>query len=829
MTSFPLAGWLPAVVPGTVLTTLVRNGAVPDPFYGMNNAKIPDIYDTGNGRYTYWFVNDVHVNPPAPGRQVWLRLRGVNYGCDLYLNGRRLNAQTHWGMFLRQNYNITSLLDRGGRNRLAVLVHPAPVPGAPNGGQGGDGTIGRNVASQYTAGWDWIQPVRDRNTGIWDQVTVEETGELRLVDPHVVSIVPGVRLPDGPQAPAMLRVTTAVENPTSERIQGTVVCTVDGRSVIQSASVPAGSTVSVAVPEISVTSPSLWWPNGYGPQSLTPVEIRFVQAGGKVLDQETVLTGIREITTPWNALTRSREVRVNGQRIFMKGGNWIASDAMMRLSKDRYDADIRFHRDMNLNLIRIWGGGLTERPEFYEACDRYGILVMQDLWMSGDCNGKWLDPMKKEDQWTRRGYPDDHALFVRSVVDQVKMLRNHPSLAFYCGGNEIPPPQDILAAVQDTILPALDGTRYFFTYSNTDSMSVNTLGGNGDGPYHILPNGHYWEFHSFPFNSETGSVGISDLESLGRFIPPGDLVVPDDAARKVDSVWRYHKYQGYGKNLEAYGKPADMRGYTERAQLVNYDHYRALMEGHLSHMWEWYTGVIIWKTQNPWTAMRGQMYDPWLDPNAGLYGLHHAGRPIHLMCDPNTGMLMVVNSTFKPLHDLMVQAWTIDSAGKRDLAFQWFVELGPSTVQRIDTIRRVIRQKFSPEGGFLDLRLLDLQKREVDRNLCWFPDSSGMFTMLQRLPAAQPAISARREGDGRISVAIEAPADGPLAFFLRVSLVDGVTKKRLLPVFYDDNYVSVAPGEVTRVTIEPGTNVPTTGAMVSVRGWNVPEMTVPVP
>ena len=161
-------------------------------------------------------------------------------------------------------------------------------------------------------------------------------------------------------------------------------------------------------------------------------------------DEENLNFGIREITTDWNPFTRSRQIYVNGQKIFIKGGNWIISDALLRFSPQRYDAEIRMHRDMNLNNLRIWGGAITERPEFYNACDKYGLLVMQDFWISGDCNGHWFDPKKKEDQWTRRKYPDDHDLFLRSAVDQVKMIRNHASLAFWCGGNELSPPEDIL-------------------------------------------------------------------------------------------------------------------------------------------------------------------------------------------------------------------------------------------------------------------------------------------------------------------------------------------------------------------------------------------------
>ncbi len=208
--SYPLSGWDPAVVPGTVLTSLLANGKIPDPFYGMNNERIPDIYKTGSAYYTYWFVNEFKELPVA-GRQTWLSFRGINYSCEIYLNGHKVNAQPYKGMCLRKSFNITSLLARDGNNRLAVLVLPGDHPGNPNGGQGGDGTIARDVATQYTAGWDWIQPIRDRNTGIWDKVYIERTGAVNLLDPHVVTTVPGVRFPDEKQAPAVISVAADLE------------------------------------------------------------------------------------------------------------------------------------------------------------------------------------------------------------------------------------------------------------------------------------------------------------------------------------------------------------------------------------------------------------------------------------------------------------------------------------------------------------------------------------------------------------------------------------------------------------------------------------------
>ena len=819
--SHELNGWIPATVPGTVLTTMLNDSLIPDPFYGMNNKKIPDIYQTGPDYYTYWFVKHFTELPPSGDGQVWLNFRGVNYGCNVFLNGRKLDKKTHYGMFLRQSYNITRFISKDGNNRLAVIVYPPNPVGNPNGGQGGDGTIARSVTNQFVAGWDWIQPVHDRNTGIWDKVTIVRTEGIRLRYPHIVTIVPGKRFPGAPQAPAIIVASVRVQNPSRNEISGTVGFLIAGHNISRKVTLPPASMVKVQLPDFTLQDPKLWWPNGYGKQNLYRVEFTFSNDGGRLLDNREVTTGIRQIDTRWNSRTQSREVFVNGQKIFIKGGDWIVSDEMLRLSRARYDAEIRFQHEMNLNLIRVWGGGITERPDFYDACDKYGMLVFQDFWVSGDCNGKWLDPTKKDDQWVRRQYPDNHKLFLESVADQVRMLRNHPSLAFYCGGNELPPPEDILSEMQNSLLPALDSTRYFFTYSNTDSMSYNFIGGNGDGPYHIEPTDYFWEHRSFSFNSEVGSVGMGDYQSLERFIPPKDLVIPDSTWAGLDSVWRYHKYIGYGNHIDAYGKPATLRQFAKTAQLVNYDQYRALMEGHLSHMWSWYTGVIIWKTQNPWTALRGQMYDYYLDPNGGLYGLRHAGESLHVMYNPVNKIVEVVNQTFQRYHDLMLEVRSITPTGKDSLITSWIIQVRPTSVQKYVQLERIIPKLYSSEGGFLDLRLLNMSHRLMSENLYWLPDSTGQYTGIEHMPAADITAQAAQIDSNRIAVNIKDPSGGPLAFFNRISLVDSLTGKRILPVFYSDNYVSVLPGEQLTVYISCTAGEDIADAVVSISGWNV--------
>ncbi|SMC52037.1 glycoside hydrolase family 2 protein [Pedobacter africanus] len=823
--STALNGWMPATVPGTVLTTLLNNKKVPDPFYGMNNKLIKDVYDTGNAHYTYWFVKSFEQTAKGD-EQVWLKLRGVNYKCDIYLNGKRVNLKTHEGMHLRQQYNITSLLAPNGKNRLALLVQPPDFPGAANGGQGGDGTIAKGLTTPYTAGWDWIQPIRDRNTGIWDKVFVEKTGGLNLENPHVVTLVPGKRLPSGKQEPALIRTSCEIENALNKTVSGYLQYSLEGKVVKAAVQLKAGEKKLVKLPDFQLQNPRLWWPNGYGEHPLYTISFTFVDAAGKLADKESVQFGVREISTRWNERTRSRENLVNGQKIFIKGGNWIISDAMLRFSDERYDAEVRYHREMNLNLIRIWGGAIIERPEFYQACDKYGMLVFQDFWFSGDCNGKWQDPLKKDDQWTRRQYPDDHGLVLTAAADQIKMIRNHPSLAFWCGGNEITPPDDILYPLKEKILPELDGTRYFFDYSNSNDMSYNFLGGNGDGPYTIQDPKSFWSFRTYPYNSEVGSVGVGDYASLKRFIPEGNMAPPQNG-QQPDSVWAYHKYIPYDHHIEPYGKAKDARDFAMKAQLVNYEQYRALMEGFSSRMWDWYTGTIIWKTQNPWTAMRGQMYDYYLDPNACLYGLRKGSAPLHIMMNPLDSMVTIVNNGLGVVRNVMVQASLYDMEGKLQQQIQAFTEIAASTSQRTFPVNEGLKKLDAKTGCFVLLKLLDATQKVLSENLYWMPAPDGKYTGLQHMKTAKLNVSSRKAGKGQLEVLLNNDAAGPVAFFNRVALVNTATGERILPAFCSDNYFTILPGGEKSMSIEfpEQGNTPLS---IEVYGWNLKSQLFPI-
>ncbi|MDD3737573.1 MAG: beta-glycosidase, partial [Bacteroidales bacterium] len=340
-----LTGWINATVPGTVLSTLVNNGRMPEPWYGMNNEDIPDVWQEGRDYYTYWFFTRFSTGSVDSTRQVWLNFRGINYRAEIFLNGTRISDSINEGMFLRHKYNVTSLLNREEHNRLAIRVEPPLNPGNPNGGQGGDGTIGRDVTMQFTPGWDWIPPIRDRNTGIWDKVTIEVTGDIDIRNGFARTRVPGERLPEELQDPAFVTFSAELVNPTDKIVEGEIAVAYMGSTDKKKLKIPPTSTVTFTFREQKQTDPRIWWPNGMGQPSLYPAVITFHDKKGNTLDREDLMFGFRETGSYFDDSLGARVFTINGQKLFVRGANWIASDGMLRLSPERYEAEVRMRAE----------------------------------------------------------------------------------------------------------------------------------------------------------------------------------------------------------------------------------------------------------------------------------------------------------------------------------------------------------------------------------------------------------------------------------------------------------------------------------------------------
>lgn len=198
------ADWMPAIVPGTVLNSLVYNKVYPEPYYGLNNKLesnlIPDLYHAGRDFYTYWFRTEFNLDESQfKNKTVWMQLDGINYRAEIWLNGSLIANIS--GMFIQNQINITDYVVYDKKNVLAIKVYPVDAPGTikPKGGKafgatgefqnGGNGEIGRNVTQLMTVGWDFtfLDGIRDRNTGIWKDISIFTTGRTILRHPFVKS------------------------------------------------------------------------------------------------------------------------------------------------------------------------------------------------------------------------------------------------------------------------------------------------------------------------------------------------------------------------------------------------------------------------------------------------------------------------------------------------------------------------------------------------------------------------------------------------------------------------------------------------------------------
>ena len=622
-----------AVVPGTIFANLVRHGTYGDdfdPYFETNLASVPDINTTGPEEWLYFYKTTFEVDESVDAHAL-LELRSVNYDAAVWFDGQRVvpsaafpaapNPSDVEGMFRRFQFPL-GLQTAGSKHKIAVLAHPPPNPGSCNGGQGGSHDLAKDgPISQFAAGWDWIQGTPDRNTGLWDKVTLRLTGAVQLQDPFVRAVDI-----DTDARTATLQVSTSVNNrdDAEERCaivgmgfepaeQDSAGGDQDGGDVdlqyFTSVRVEAGATgVDVEFPDIALEDAQLWYPHTHGTPALYRCRIVVVsevcqqseqQQGSLRVDGEELRTsfgefedvddeaevhfGVRKIEPIVNTTLGGLQFNVNGQPTFLNGGNWIATDQLMRFAADpqRALAEVGLHRAMGLNLIRVWGGGITERPEFFDACDKLGVFVFQEFWMTGDNNGRWAGSYD---------WPLNYTTYVGAVRDTMLMHRNHPSLLFYDAGNELyptsksPPPQ-LLASMQDQLAEVSPDT-FFIVSSMTNSTDFNPSRSLAprDGPYTIMAeeqfyerNPNLWDWHDgsvvrfdypgadMPFQPEIGSVSHPVWRSLLNFMTADSAAsFPGPGDTNVHPTWTYHKFIGFTpKNETPAATPVPARLVTD--------------------------------------------------------------------------------------------------------------------------------------------------------------------------------------------------------------------------------------------------------------------------
>ena len=804
--SFAAPGWLPAVVPATVLTSYLRHGSIPDPFYGDQQTQVSDSFFTNSD---FWYRNTFVIPREARGHRLWLNFDGINWKADVWLNGHFIGRIA--GAFIRSRFDITAHAIPGARNCVAVLIrrveHPGHVrPKVLAGEYRNGGDLGLDSPTFIASvGWNWLPTIRGRNTGIWNHVRFESTGDVTLHDPWISteSLAPDL-------SHAHLALHATLTNHSTQPRRCLLRFSSEVFSGRHEVALAPGETTSVTItstecPSLSVAHPRLWWPNGYGEPALHNLHLA-AEIDGVVSHEQRTTFGIRKIdyTTPKGVLT----IHINHCRILCRGGNWGMDEGMLRCDAAGYDLRVRMHRDMHLNMIRNWIG-MVGRDEFYDACDRYGILVWDDFWIA--------NPVDAPD-------PSDHPMFLANAFDKIRRIRRHPSLALYCGRNEGDPPPDIDAALR-AAATRLDGTRYYIPNSAAGLVT-------GHGPYTNQDPAWYFAHRGTTFHSEQGIVCVPAAESIRAMMPAADQW-------PISDTWATHDYQRPRSELntqrieQRYGPATSLDGYCRKAQLVNLETAKAIYESLQTHQG---SGQLIWMTQSAWPAMICQLYDYYFDQTAACFGAKTACRPIHILWDQHTGDIRIANNTPAPQQALRAEARIFTLHGREVLHRAVTLDI-PATAA---VTGFPLNPPSSLSGVFFVKLTLHRAAKLLSDNFYWSPTSGGDCTSLSAMPRAALHLSAqlRPGAPAAIHATVRNPGNA-IAFAIRLQLQHGPRHERLLPAFYQDNYFSLLPGESRTVAIElpshelPSHGLPShaatpTALRLAVDGWNIAPAHIPI-
>ena len=793
--------WYAAVVPGTVLTSLVKAGVYPEPLYGENNR--PDRIPETLNKTSYWYRMVAEVPAAYKGRHTWLNFEGINYSAAVWVNGTQVGAMR--GAFKRGIFDISNIAKPGEKVAIAVLVTPQPHPGDPHehtiaNGMGLNGGITAVDGPTFlsTIGWDWIPAIRDRDSGIWDKVFLSATGPVLVKAPLVTTDLP---LPKTDSAD--IAISTTLENVTEQAQTGTLKAKFGDISVEKAVELAPHESKIVKLdpttdPALHLLNPKLWWPNGYGPQNLYDVHVSFEQ-GSQVSDSVSFLDGVRKIqySVPDSP---NLTISVNGVRIFIRGGDWGLDEAMKRIPRERLEAEIKMHAMANMNLIRNWVGQSTGE-DFYELCDKYGILLWDEFFQPNPSDGP---------------NPTDLETYTANIRDKILRYRNHPAIAVWCARNEGFPPKEIDDQLR-VLMAELEPTRRY------QPSSTSGQGVNSGGPYRWRTPREYYVFGE-AFKTEIGSSSIPTIESIQGMMPQKDWEEINDDWAEHDLARGAQAGNTYPKTLaDRYGKVANLADFVRKSQLANYEAYRAMYEGREAKLFNPATAVITWMSNPAQPSFVWQLYHHDLEPNAALFAVKKAGEMVHILLNESNGDVQVINNLPTGIEKATAHIAIYNLDGSRVYEHEYPVT-GPADTA-ID-LGSVEWPSSVSTVHFVQLDLKDAGGKLLSDNFYWrsVPDHPDDLQALETLKTMKlEATATRHVADGKLRVTVTLRNPGSeVALMAHLQLRRGKTGERVLPVYYSDNYISLVPGESRVITIEAAeSDLKGESPLVTVDGWNV--------
>ncbi|MFI2743673.1 discoidin domain-containing protein [Zhouia sp. PK063] len=625
--------WVKAVVPGTVFTSYVEAGIEKDPNFGDN------IYKIDKKKYdrNFWYRTSIAIPKKYTSGKIWLNFEGINRKADIFLNGKKLGHLD--GFMNRGKFDITKIASKDEPNVLAILVYCPKLP------------IPNYASPTYisSASWDWMPYVPGLLTGITDDVYLSNSGNVTIQDPWIRTVALKENEAD-------LSIQTELINH-SDTLQSGIL-----KAVINPGNISIEKTIQLAANEtktlkfnpeeyqqLTVQNPKLWWPNGYGDPNLYEAKFTFV-AHNKVSDEQKEKFGIRQFS--YDSIGGVLHFSINGQKVFLKGGNWGMSEYTLRCRGEEYYTKIRLHKEMNFNIIRNWIGSTTD-DEFYEACDEYGIMVWDDFWLNSHPN-----------------LPRDTKVFNENAIEKIKRLRNHPSIALWCGDNESSPQPPLNDWLREDVATYDANDRMY----QPNSHKINGL--SGSGPWtDASPQTYFSGYGGFGgdkgavkgLRSEVGTAVFTTLESFKKFMPKEDWWPRNE-------MWDKHFFgksaanagpDHYEKSInDRYGKAKNLKDFTQKAQLLNLETNKAMFEGWRHSKWDGSSGILIWMSQSAYPSFVWQTYDYYYDLNGAFWGAKRGSEPVHIQWSAADNSVKVINGTLEDFRGLTAEVKVYNMQGE---------------------------------------------------------------------------------------------------------------------------------------------------------------------
>lgn len=649
----------PAEVPGTVHLDLIRDGLIEDPFQGLNERAVQWV-DKEDWIYETAFTPaDSVMNK----NNINIVFKGLDTYADVYLNEQKIISADN--MFREWSADIKHLLVPG-LNRLKIHFHsPIKVDmpkweslpyhyDASNDQSENGGIFDRKLSvfarkAGYHYGWDWGP--RLVTSGIWRDVYIEGWDN---------AVINNVFIRQHKVMKEKAEISDIVEISADRRIENAEISVTDDESgkVLCSEKIDLNKGLNHVSLDFNIKKPRLWWCNGLGTPELYNLTTK-VTDGDEILSSVTTRVGLRSVsvvTSPDSDGNMQFYFVLNGVPVFAKGTNYIPQDSFLpRVTDDKYKSTLKDAVDANMNMIRIWGGGIYENDIFYDLCDELGLMVWQDFMFACSiypASGEWLENIREE------------------AAYNVRRLRNHPSVVLWCGGNECidawynwgwkynheksnPEYTDIiekeLYRQYFETLPAVVGEfapEAFYWPSSPFSA-------NGRGSDGINGDRHYWDvWHQKApidsynkdrahFFSEYGMQSFPEYESILKF-------APDTADHRITSdVMMSHQRGGDHANeliewylLNEYRKPGNFEEFLYLNQVLQADALRTAIEAHRRDR-PYCMGSLIWQHNDCWPVASWSTRDYYGNWKAAHYMIREAFKNVIVSAETTEDNLRV--------------------------------------------------------------------------------------------------------------------------------------------------------------------------------------------